>query len=316
MNRDFEISGYSYLAAAFAITFPSEIALFTEFLLLSNRIFQLATRTTSSFTSEPLAPPNSLALLIGVIGVIGMILELIALISLYIGFRTELEFYDVVKIANAEYGGVLVVIGFFLYSILFVIPVYLLFIPVIGIGLAMLGFALMKGALDSIGNKYNESLINAGAILNIIPIISILGTLITAVGLVRVINKAKSGQIKIAQPSQSFSPNVAPQPATQQSQPFNIPQPVSQIGLGLIKENGEISLALYSQVQGTIILAKIEGTSYFSALSIPLQVGYNNVIINMGMKLNLVKSAMYKITLVISTPSATIPVTVDAIYNP
>jgi len=304
MSKGFETSGYSYLAAAFGLLFISEIALFAEFILLSSRIFQLAPGALSSFTSGPIAPLNSIA---PYIGLLGMLVGLIAFILLYIGFRTELEFYDMVKIANAQSGVSLVLFGFLLYFILFFIPAYLIFIPVLGVILAIIGFGLMKGALDLIGNKYNEGLVKAGAILNIIPIISILGTLITAVGLVRVINKAKSGQIKIAQP---FSPTVAPQPITQQS------QPISQIGLGLIKENGEISLALYSQVQGTIILTKIEGTSYFSTLSIPLQVGYNNVIINMGMKLNLVKSAIYKITLVISTPSATILVTVDAIYNP
>ena len=327
MSNDLEINGYSMLRAGFVTMFLVEILTLVWFIELLQPMPVVT--NLSSYTNFVSDLFTLFTLMI-----VNFILVIIASIFLYKGFellhkstKSEKSFSDTEAFIHGNYGAGFVIFGIilstlpsffstsspFIFSTIYFSSIFIVVIMEIG------GFWGMKRALELIGNKYNESLVNAGAILNIIPIVSIPGTLITAVGLTRVINKAKSSQIIIAQPLQPFSPTNVSQPIAQQSQPLspiNIPQLVNQIGLGVIKDNGEISLTLYSQVQGTIILAKIEGTSYFSVLSIPLQVGYNNVIINMGMKLNLVKSAIYKITLVISTPSATIPITVDVIYNP
>jgi len=296
MSNDQEISGYSNLRIGFVLTSLSEIILFVALIIILNEVFQLISKippsnlsslNASSISSSELGSLlSSISSTIG-IEVLGIVLGVIASIFLYIGFNKEKGFYN---IGNATTGAILVLIGFILYALF----------SIIGVILGIIGFILMKGALDSIGNKYNENLVNIGAILSIIPIISIIGTVIVAVGLTKVINRAKSGQITLTQPLS----------------PTSVSQPIQQIGLGVIKENGEISLTLYSQVQATITSVRIEGTSYFSTLSIPLQIGNNNIIINLGMPISLVKATTYKITLMVSTPSGTLPVSVDALYNP
>jgi len=291
MSNDQEISGYSNLRIGFVLTSLSEIILFAVLIIILNEVFQLISKVPPSNisslpTSELQSLLSSISSTIG-IEVLGIVLGIIASIFLYIGLSRGKGSYN---IGNATVGAILVLIGFILYALL----------SIVGVIIGIIGFILIKGALDSIGNKYNENLVNTGAILSIIPIISIIGTLIVAVGLTKVINKAKSGQIALTQPLS----------------PTSISQPIQQIGLGVIKDNGEISLTLYSQVEATIISAKIEGTPYSSILSIPLLVGNNNVIINLGIPVNLVKSTTYRVTLVVSTPSGTMPITVDALYNP
>ena len=284
-----ETSGYSSLRIGFILVSLAEIVLFASIIItvsaISHVIYKYNTTNISHISLSQLE--SAIPPIVGWIEILGIIIGIISSIFLYIGFNKEKGIYN---LGSATTGPILVLIGFIFYA--------LPFVSILGVIIGIIGFILMKGALDSIGNKYNENLVNNGAILSIIPIISIIGTLIAALGLTKVINKAKSGQIAISQPLPSVS------------------QPIQQIGLGVIKDNGEISLTLYSQVQGTIISVRIEGTSYFSTLSIPLQIGNNNIIINLGMPISLVKSTTYKITLMVSTPSGTIPITVDALYNP
>lgn len=289
-----EIGGYSNLRIGFILTSLAEITLFVWFVIVLNAVFQFVSKiyssnlSTSNLTivsSLSSSEIESLATSIGStiwIEILGVILGIIATIFLYLGFRKE---KGIISVGKASAGAILVLISFLLFPI----------ISLLAIIIGIIGFILMKGALDSIGNKYNEGLVNNGAILSIIPIISIIGAILVAIGLTKVIGRAKEGQV-------SLQPTVS--------------QPIQQIGLGVIKDNGEIFLTLNSQVQGTIVSAKIEGTQYATVLSIPLNVGYNNVAINMGMPITLVRFSIYRITLVISTTTGVISVSVDAIYNP
>ena len=293
MNNNKEVSAYSSLRIGFILMSLSEIILFVWLIIILNLAFQVVSSKSLNFTAIPTITASELNTLKSFIvsaiwiEVLGAILGILASIFLYIGFYRGKGYFNV---GNAVIGAILVLIGFIFY----------VFIPVIGVIIGIIGFIFMKSSLDSIGNKYNEKLVNSGAILSIIPIISIIGTLIAALGLTKVINKAKSNQMLI----------------TRQLSPVNVSQLIQQVGLGVIKENGEIFLTLYSQIQGIIVSVKIEGSPYSSTLSIPLQIGNNNIVINLGTTLNLVKSSIYKITLSVSTSSSIILITTDAIYNP
>ena len=293
MDNDQEVSAYSSLRIGYILMSLSEIILFVWLIIISNLVFQsisLQSLNSTSIYNIPTSELNSLeSSIISTIWIeiLGAILGIIASIILYIGFYRGKDHFN---IGNATIGAILALIGFILYAL----------IPVLGVIIGIIGFIFMKSALDSIGNKYNENLVNIGAILSIIPVISILGTLITALGLTKVVNRVKISQMLIAQ----------------QVSPINVSQLIQQVGLGVIKDNGEIFLTLYSQIQGAIVSVKIEGTPYFSTLSIPLQIGNNNIVINLGTTLNLVKSYIYKIILSVSTSSGIISITTDTIYNP
>lgn len=299
MNSGRDLQGLSRLRLGFILVSLAEIMLFSSFIVILNAVFESISKVSNT-SSLPSFNATSLAstiissisgslLLVTTLEGIGIITGIIASIFLYIGFSKGKGIY---RVGSATTGAILVLIAFIVYFLS----------SVIGLILGIIGFILIKGALDSISDTYNEDLVRSGAVLNIIPILSIIGALITAFGINKIINKIRGGQIGL-----------------QISQQVNISQsslPIQQVGLGVIREDGEISLSLYSQVSGTITSLKIEGTPYSVMTSVPLVIGSNNVTINLGTKVNLVKASIYKVTLIISIPSGTIPLTVDAIFNP
>jgi len=262
-----EATEFSKLRNAFLLLTVTEIVYFSSIIIEITELLQV-------LSSGSIVSLNGLITSL-LLQILALILGIISGIFLYSGFR-NLSAYK----GRADTGSLLVIVGS-------------VFIPIIGfisIILFIIGFALIKEGLDRIANAYGEELIKHGAILNVFPIISIIGFIITAVGLNRIMNKPLT--------TTTVSSNQ-----------------VKEIGLGIIRSNGYIYLTLDSKIYGTITSAKIEGTPYSVMLSIPLTVGINNVIINMGTPLFL-SPTQYKVTLVITTGYSTFTETLQAIYNP
>lgn len=257
---------FAKLRNAFILLTVTEIVYFSSILIETTALLQEFSNGLISLSSLL----DSLLLQI-----LSLVLSLISGILLYSGFR-NLSAYK----GNADTGSLLVVIA----SVL--IPI----IGLVSIILYIIGFAQIKGGLDRIANAYGEDLIKHGAVLNIFPLVSIIGFIVTAIGLNKIMSK-----------------------------PLNITvsnNQVEEIGQGVIRSNGYIYLTLYSRIYGTITSAKIEGTPYAIMLSIPLFLGVNNVVINMGTSLFLTPSQQYKVTLVIASGYSTFTETLKAIYIP
>lgn len=266
--------GLRDLRNAYILYAIAESILFAGFIMVFNSLLQLVVSGSLNYFS---------AIINGIIvEVVGGIVGLIGGIFSYKGFRA----FPMIK-GSADVGSILVIIGFVIFPL----------IGLVGLILGIVGFILMKSALDKIGDQYGEELIKHGAILSIFPIISIIGCLLTSFAL----NRAT-----VKQPIALSTPSYQPMSS----------QMVEQVGLGIIKGKGEVILTLNSKVQGTIVSAKIENSQYLSVSSIPITVGVNNIVIDFGAPISLVQSSTYPITLVISTGYSSFPITVYAIYYP
>ncbi|QIW24451.1 DUF973 family protein [Sulfolobus sp. S-194] len=262
-----ETREFSKLRNAFILLTVTEIVYFSSIIIETTALLQALTTTGNLTSLSGLFASLFLQIL-------ALILGLISGIFLYSGFR-NLTAYK----SSADTGSLLVIIA----------SVFIPIFAIISIILFIIGFALIRGGLDKIASTYNEDLIKHGAVLNIFPVISIIGFIITAIGLNRIRNK----QLTITSGNRQ----------------------VEEIGLGTIRANGYIYLTLDSKIIGTIVSAKIEGTRYTALLSIPLTIGINNIVINIGTPISLTP-AIYTVTLVIATGYSTYTETLQAIYNP
>ncbi|WP_373469193.1 DUF973 family protein [Acidianus infernus] len=237
-----------------------------------------------------------------IVVIIGAILNIIGIIKLRSGFNLLKNTGLDVSIGST--GATLILI----YSILILISlgilivgaVTVIFFMVIAAILELIGGIMLGLGFYNLGKGLNNSTIETAGILiiigGIIDLLISIGGLLDFIAFILIytsINNILSKGI-----------------------PFV--QTFSQM-LGVIKGNGYAYLNVYSNVEGTIISARIEGTAITSTFITPnkLSIGNNSITVNFGNVQGLIPYSNYIVSLIVQDNSGrTILIPVNSQYQP
>jgi Protein of unknown function (DUF973). len=181
-------------------------------------------------------------------------------------------------------GGILAIAGIFSASlglavaggIIVLLAAIILFIAYLLIGLV----------IYNLGSFYNNDMLKIGGILIIIPFISFVGWILSYVSVDDIIRKLSGG-------------TMMPQPYTAPS--MYQPQ-VYQVGQGIIRLDGTVTLTLYSSITVNIVSASIDNTLYTTTDVNPnmLNPGNNSVTMRFLGVTGLVPGNNYYLTIYLS----------------
>ncbi|MCY0883275.1 MAG: DUF973 family protein [Acidianus infernus] len=232
--------------------------------------------------------------------IIGVILNIIGIIELRSGFNLLKNTGLDVSIGSTGATLILISLGIFVVGIVTLILVVGIFFMVIATILELIGGIMLGLGFYNLGKGLNNSTIETAGILiiigGIIDLLIRIGGLLDFIAFILIytsINNILSKGI-----------------------PFV--QTFSQM-LGVIKGNGYAYLNVYSNVEGTIISARIEGTAITSTFITPnkLSIGNNSITVNFGNVQGLIPYSNYIVSLIVQDNSGrTILIPVNAQYQP
>lgn len=269
-------------------------------------------------------------LFITIIG--GIIMAIIALVFYFLAFGkikdgfTQLAMTGL-DVGSGKTGATLYLVGIILELVglgLSLILIGLFLLPVAAI-LELIGDILIGLGIYRVGSYYNNSLTKIGGILIMTLIIDFIGYILAYVGLGEII---RSGGVPIQQYPQPYYQQPYPQqpyqpyPQPYQQQPTMPSQAPSQVGQGIIRNNGYAQVTLYSPTQASITSAfLIAGGSQIPAISITpssLFAGNNEVTFYFGNNIPPLQSGQnYQIVINLNTQSGTVTqIVANVTYQP
>ncbi|MUM63758.1 DUF973 family protein [Acidianus infernus] len=235
-----------------------------------------------------------------IVVIIGAILSIIGIIKLRSGFNLLKNTGLDVSIGSTGATLILISLGILIVGVVTVILVVGIFFMVIAAILELIGGIMLGLGFYNLGKGLNNSTIETAGILiiigGIIDLLISIGGLLDFIAFILIytsINNILSKGI-----------------------PFV--QTFSQM-LGVIKGNGYAYLNVYSNVEGTIISARIEGTAITSTFITPnkLSIGNNSITVNFGNVQGLIPYSNYIVSLIVQDNSGrTILIPVNAQYQP
>ncbi|MFP3400218.1 DUF973 family protein [Acidianus sp.] len=235
-----------------------------------------------------------------IIVIIGAILSIVGIIKLRSGFNLLKNTGLDVSIGSTGATLILISLGILIVGVATVIIAVGIFIIVIAAILELIGGIMLGLGFYNLGKGLNNSTIKTAGILIIIS--GIINILISVGGILEFI-----AFILIYTSINGILSKGIPYVQT-----------FSQM-LGVIKGNGYAYLNVYSQVEGTIISARIEGTSISSTSITPnkLSVGNNSITVNFGSVQGLIPYSNYIVSLIVQDNSGrTILIPVNVQYQP
>ncbi|BDC17194.1 DUF973 family protein [Acidianus sp. HS-5] len=234
-----------------------------------------------------------------IIAIIGVILGIIGIVKLRSGFNLLKNSGLDVSIGSTGATLILISLGLLILGFITILVYVGIFITIIAGILSLIGYIMLGLGFYNLGKGFNDSTVEASGILlivgGIINIIISIGGILDFIAFI-LIYTSLGGIIS-----------------------RGVPYIQTQGLLGVIKSNGYAYLNIYSQIEGNIIDAKIEGTAITSTSIMPNKViaGNNSITVYFGNVQVLIPNNIYTVTLTVQDSlGRTILIPVNVQYQP